>query len=532
MVANGVDHDVIVVGGGPTGLGLALELSMFDVDCLVLERHPSPQPIPKGQNLTQRTMEHFRRWGVEDQIRAARVLPPDYSNGGLTAYGTLLGKYWHPWYRRDSVSQYYHTANERLPQYCTEEVLRAAASDRAAIDYQVGITVDSVRPNFDGVTVSGLDGHGSRVTARARFVVGCDSNRSMVREQAAIRRNLSGTSKIMVLAVFRSAALAQLLSRYPETSFFNTLDPELDGYWRFLGRVDSDEGWFFHAPIGAETAIDDVDVARMLYDTVGQSFEFDLDHVGFWDAQVAIASSYRAGPVFVAGDSAHSHPPYGGFCINMGFEDARNLGWKLAATLGGWGGDELLDSYDAERRPVFESTSQDFIMRFVERDREFVRSFDPTLDRDAFEQEWERRASGGNAEVRAFAPHYRGSPIVMGGNDQVPSAVGTHELAVRVGCHLPPLVSADERPLIDRLGPGFTLLSSGGDAAVVDGFRQEAAARVLPLAVMDDLPVTVGEQYGSSLILVRPDLYVAWTDTTEHSSVSPGQVLDHAVGAR
>src|SRR5437763_7065769 len=118
------DAQVIIVGGGPVGMGLAIELGQRNVRCIAVERYIQPQPIPKGQNLTQRTMEHFHFWGVEKAVRAARTIPPEYGIGGLTAYGTLLSPYHYDWLQRDLVKPFYYTSNERLPQYATEAVLR------------------------------------------------------------------------------------------------------------------------------------------------------------------------------------------------------------------------------------------------------------------------------------------------------------------------------------------------------------------------------------------------------------------------
>ena len=118
--------------------------------------------------------------------------------------------------------------------------------------------------------------------------------------------------------------------------------------------------------------------------------------------------------LFVAGDAAHSHPPYGGYGVNTGLEDARNLGWKLAASLQGWARPNLLDSYGEERRPVFQSTARDFIEKAIEADRKFLAEFNPQRDKDAFEREWAARKSGARSEVNAFEPNYEGSSIVSG----------------------------------------------------------------------------------------------------------------------
>src|SRR5204862_5266447 len=116
--------------------------------------------------------------------------------------------------------------------------------------------------------------------------------------------------------------------------------------------------------------------------------DVEFEHIGFWDLRFMLADSYRQGRIFVAGDAAHSHPPYGGYGVNSGLEDARNLGWKLAASLQGWGGERLLDSYDAERRPVFASTIRDFIAKSIEDDHQFLDAYDPQRDRTAFQQAW------------------------------------------------------------------------------------------------------------------------------------------------
>lgn len=511
------ETDVVIVGGGPVGMGLAIELGQRGVRCTVVERYATPQPIPKGQNLTQRTMEHFHFWGAEARLRAARTIPPEYGIGGLTAYKTLLGPHVHDWLQRDLVKPYYYTANERLPQYATEAVLRERAAELPAVRTLYGYGATSIAQDDSGVTVTVTE-HGQRGSTRgtrvlrAAHVVGCDGARSQVREQAGLTQTRTDHDRMMVLLVFRSKELHELLKRYPGKSYYNVLHPELQGYWKFFGRVDLGNTWFFHAPVPPGTTADNFDFRAFLHDAVGAEFEVEFEHIGFWDLRFAIADAYRAGRAFIAGDAAHSHPPYGGYGINSGFEDARNLGWKLAAVRQGWGGPALLDSYDAERRPVFRSTIDDFIAKAIETDGAFLATHCPEQDAAAFENAWQARTRGAVGEVHAFEPNYEGSPLVPlePACAAAPSAKGSHRFEARAGHHLAPAVLDSGRNVYEALGTGFTLLAFGIDPASVQAFRDVAAGMKLPLTVVEDAARGEAARYEATGLLVRPDQFVAW----------------------
>src|SRR5215471_11955491 len=155
------EADVLIVGAGPVGLGLAIDLGLRGIRTTVIERYLQPQPIPKGQNLTQRTLEHFYFWGAEQELRAARTIPKDYGIGGLTSYGTLLGDYSHDWLQRELVRPFYFTDNERLPQYATEAVLRGRAAEIPAVKAMYGWTSQAFRQDADGVSVDIVDHDGA-----------------------------------------------------------------------------------------------------------------------------------------------------------------------------------------------------------------------------------------------------------------------------------------------------------------------------------------------------------------------------------
>ncbi|WP_038934333.1 FAD-dependent monooxygenase [Bradyrhizobium japonicum] len=521
-----MEAPVVIVGGGPVGIGLAIDLGLRGVRSIVVERHTELLPIPKGQNLTQRTLEHFYFWGAEDELRAARTIPRDYGIGGMTCYGTLLSGYAYDWLQRELVRPFYFTDNERLAQYATEAVLRRRAAQIPAIETLYGWTCEGIRQDEDGVSVGVIHRDGEGRILRAAYVVGCDGSRSTVRELAGINQTRSDHDRLMVLLVFRSTGLHRLLERYPGKSFYCVLDPELDGYWKFFGRVDLGTTWFFHAPVSATTRRDNFDFRRLLHEAAGAEFDVAFDHIGFWDLRFALADDYRAERVFIAGDAAHSHPPYGGYGVNSGLEDAVNLSWKLAATLQGWGGPGLLDSYGAERRPVFASTARDFIEKSILSDRDFLRKHDPGRDRADFEAAWRERQTGARAEVNAFEPHYAGSPIVSGPAGATSSAIGSHIYAARAGHHLTPQPLSSGMNVFEELGDGFTLIDLGTDDAA-SAFEAAASDLRIPLKLIRDSASDGRWKYQSRLILVRPDQFVAWAGDEAKSAA---ELLRRAVG--
>jgi 2-polyprenyl-6-methoxyphenol hydroxylase-like FAD-dependent oxidoreductase len=523
--------DVVIIGGGPVGLGLAIELGQRGIHCILAERYAQPQPIPKGQNLTQRTMEHFHFWGAEPELRAARTIPPEYGIGGLTAYGSLLSNHHYDWLQRELVKPYYFKDNERLPQYETEKVLRQRVAMLPTVTTLYGWDSESMAQDGEGATVT-LTQRSSKQqqVIRAKYLVGCDGSRSQTREQAGITQTLSDHDRCMVLLVFKSQALHSLLARFPGKSFYNVLHPELKGYWKFFGRVDLGNTWFFHAPVPMGTTADNFDFKTYLHESVGAEFEIEFQHIGFWDLRFALADNYRAGRIFIAGDAAHSHPPYGGYGVNSGFEDARNLGWKLAAVLQGWGDEPLLDSYDFERRPVFASTIDDFIAKSIETDRDFLESFDPIRDPVAFEAAWAQRSQGAVGEVHAFEPHYEGSPVVWqhARAGHVCSAKGSHQFKARAGHHLAPVMLTNGRNVFEVLGDGFTLLALGVDPTHTQVLIDAAAAAGVPLNVVHEPAGAPADRYEAHWILVRPDQFVAWM--SEEKTIDPN--LAHMVFKR
>ncbi len=511
------------------GVALAVELGQRGIDCALVERRREPQRIPKGQNLTQRSVEHFYFWGVAEELRAARLLPPEFPMSGIVAYCDLNNEYWYAPPLREIVNSYYFQNNERLPQYQSEYVLRARMAQLASVEARFGWVAETIEQDASGVRVTiAKDGGAEREVLEAEYVVGCDGGHSTVRQQIGIERGGADFNELMVLALFRSRELHEKLKRFPPRSTYRVIHPDLGGYWQFFGRVDVGESWFFHSPVPANTTRDNYDFHGLLQKVAGFDFACDFDYVGFWDLRIAVAEKYQVGRVFIAGDAAHSHPPYGAYGLNNGLDDVVNLGWKIAAKLKGWGSDALLQTYTEERRPIFKETAEDFIEAGIQRDKEFLNHYNPERDRAEFERAWKDHANAAAPRVLTYEPNYEGSPIVFGAPGAASSAHGSHTFTARAGHHLPPQLLSSGRNVFEELGPDFTLLAFDAEDRTALAFAEAAKVLNVPLKIVRDSYRDGREAYEASLILVRPDRYVAWSAVGAPADTAA--ILGKAVG--
>jgi 2-polyprenyl-6-methoxyphenol hydroxylase-like FAD-dependent oxidoreductase len=540
--------DVTIIGAGPVGLGLAIDLAQRGTSVTLVEKYPHPQRIPKGQNLTQRSGEHFQAWGVSDAIRAATPIPPEYGNEGLVAYGSLFSGYHYDWFKRASVREYYAADNERLPQYETENVLRNRVAELDNIYLLAGWAFDSYSEIDSQIhTIIKQTDSDNTSTLQSSYLVGCDGARSNVRDACGITQTVDQHGRRMALLVFNSTELHELLEKsFPGKTIFNTMHPDLNGYWQFLGRVDLESNWFFHAPVPDDADIDNYDFTALLLRAVGAEFSARIDYKGFWDLRFTHADTYQTGRVFIAGDAAHSHPPYGGYGVNTGFEDVRNLSWKLSSVLKGNLSPDILDSYTSERHPVFASTRDNFIARMINSDASFLANYQPEKNKSEFEEAWKKRAAGGQSEVQGYVPHYEGSPIVyssapvtksMISSNQTalpvtPGAVGLHSHKAYAGAHLSPQVLSDGRNIYSVLDEQHTLIliSSDENTTTRDQFEKAAITARLPLSIVTSTPNENTERWEASIIIVRPDQFIAYA--SNELDVDPTQLLMHLAGYR
>src|ERR1700678_1112178 len=345
-----IDTPVRIAGGGPVGLALAVELGLRGVECLVVEPRPRPTRLrPRAKTLSTRTMEHARRWGLAQRLRAAAPLPVSWSQDvsfctsflgqEITRFTGVLGLADND----DSPER-----GQQMPQYVLEEVLRDVVTELPAVDLRLGWRLQSLDAAGPGPVRAALsDPAGETWPVTAEYVVGADGARSVVREQIGARYVGSTALRPNTGVVFRSQELAAAAPHRPavQTWLLNQQTPGM------MGPIDRDGLWWLIA-FGVDGRAADFDARRLISGALGRELPIEIVSTDPWTARMELVDRCRSGRVFLIGDAAHLNPPFGGHGLNTGIGDAVDLGWKLAAALAGWGGPRLLDSYEAERRPL------------------------------------------------------------------------------------------------------------------------------------------------------------------------------------
>jgi 2-polyprenyl-6-methoxyphenol hydroxylase-like FAD-dependent oxidoreductase len=535
---------VLIVGGGPVGLALAGELGWRGVPCTLIEKFDGSIEQPKMDLVGIRTMEFCRRWGILDWVRDAPY-PLDYPQDyvyvtGLNGYE--LGREPFPGRGFEAIPLESPQKRERVPQDMFDPILRrfAERSGRSTIRY--GCELVSFAETPDGVraeakTASGIE------TIEAEYMVGTDGGASTVREQLGI--GMGGTPALTYTTnvMFRCPNFSELHDKGKGYRFI-FIGPE--GVWLTIVAVNGADR-FRMSIVGTPQKINHTedDIRAALKRAMGRDFDYEILSVMRWVRRELVADSYGTERVFIAGDAAHLMSPTGGFGMNTGIGDAVDLGWKLEAVHKGWGGANLLASYEAERRPVglrnVAEASRNLRRMLSTRERlPGPEIFAPGAANDAARKEYGdwfaaimRQEWFANGVMMGY--RYDDSPLVWpDGTPAPPDVSHPYTQIARPGARAPHVWLKDGRSTLDLFGRGFVLLRLGGDAPAGAGILNAAQLRGVPLTVIELNEPDVLAAYQRRLVLVRPDGHVAWRADQEPAEALAlvdairGQSIQHA----
>lgn len=542
-----VDAPVVIVGGGPVGLTLAMDLSRRGVPVTVLERrHRGEAPGVKCNHVSARSMEIYRRLGVADKLRGAG-LPPDFPHDaayrtgvlGIELSRTVLPSPQGRAAGAAGADTWWPTAEppHRINQRFMEPLLVKHATAIPGLALRNRVEVVQVTQDEDGVDVVAreLDG-GKDLRLRCRYLVGCDGPRSFVRR--AIGASLEGPPLVgqVQSTLIRAPDLLERLGDGRAWTF---------GVWnrRRCGAVfaiDGREQWLVHNAARPGESFDTLDRDSCLRAILGVDggFEYEIVSIEDYEGRGLVADRFRDHRILLAGDAAHLWLPFAGYGMNAGIADADDLGWQLAGRLHGWAGDRVLDAYERERQPVTGQVAAHAMGLFSEVIR-MANSVPPEIEDDTPEGEQAREAFGRWAEEvntpqyacggLNFGTFYADSPIIAYDDEAAPPyTLADFTVSTVPGCRVPWVRLAGGASLYDRLGPWFTVLrcDPGVDAQPL---LDAAAQRGVPMQLLDlDGPEARGA-YDRALVIARPDQQVGWRGNAAPDD--PAALIDRLRGA-
>jgi 2-polyprenyl-6-methoxyphenol hydroxylase-like FAD-dependent oxidoreductase len=515
LAAPGGTIPVLVAGGGPAGLAAAAELSLHGIASLVVEPRPEvSHRRPRAKTTSVRTMEHLRRWGIAGQLRAAAPLKVAWSQR-VTFCESLSG---------DRITDFdgafglttqrddrFAEPGQQVPQPVVEEVLRAHLSTRPDVDLRFGHAVTALAQDGDGVTVTVRDPRGADYLLRAGYVLGCDGAGGVVRDQIGARYIGRSDPRPNFNVVFRAPALDTHLG--PAVQYWVVGGPTTG----LIGRLDLAGIWWAGFP-GIEAAYGAAHASELITGLIGSPAEHEVLASDPWTARMLVADRFSLGRVFLAGESAHVNPPWGGHGFNTSVGDAVNIAWKVAAVENGWAPPELLASYEDERRGIVEQT--------VASAEANMRALAGELPADAAAIQRAKRPEFHSLGL-VLGYSYAGSPVIQPFTR--PGPVGdttSYRPAADPGARLPHAWLPDGSSLYDQLGTGFTLLGPlRSSPAAVAALAGRARRRGIPLALREppeDYP------WHGEFLLVRPDQHIAWR-AADPAAIDIGLVTGRAL---
>jgi 2-polyprenyl-6-methoxyphenol hydroxylase-like FAD-dependent oxidoreductase len=513
---------VLIVGAGPVGLTLAIELGLRGIECVLVEQRDGRLRVPRMSQVSVRNMEFCRRWGIADKVRGAvwsSTHPLDFVYAASLT-GPEIARLKLPSYARQGSLDYSPEGGCTCPQIFFDPILAETARSLPKVTLRYRTRLDSFAQDGAGVHARLTDlASGQETTLSAQYMVGCDGAGGTVRPLLDIPLDGLGTIATSVNIFFRSPELASLHDK-GWARFYRMIDD--GGCWSELIAIDGRELWrltVFHHE--GPTIESDAYLRKM----AGRDFAYEVIDTTAWERRDCVARSYRRGRVLIAGDTAHQSSPTGGVGMHAGVCEAVNLAWKLEALFKGWGGPRLLDSYESECRPIAEW--------YVELS---TGTFDALTSlpggmgmRDTIvaDKGILRRLSMPDQLRAQFC--YEASPICVA--DGTPPPWGDARLApsARPGTRAPHGWIADGKSTLDLFGDGFVLLRLGGAADDAEPLCAAASARGVPFRVADIDRPEIARLFERRLVLVRPDAHIAWRG--DALPADPAALIDRVRGA-
>ena len=493
---------VVIAGAGPVGLGLACELGLRGIDCLLVEKRDGAVTVPKQSMVSARNMEFCRRWGVAEAVRHA-VWPESYPRDFVyldNLRGRELMRVKVPSYGQRDPRDFTPEAPCPCPQVYFDPILLERVKSFPNVTVRYHTALDSFRQDDAGVAVRLTDlKTGATETIGARYLVGCDGPTGAVREALAIELGGLGVVAISVNIFFRSTALASLHDK-GWARFYRLIDER--GCWSELIPIDGKELWrltVFDEPASA------AEPDALLREMAGGPFPYEIISVSRWERRDFVATRYGRGRVMIAGDAAHECSPTGGIGMHTGLEEVVNLGWKFAAMIKGWGGPGLIASYESERLPIARRN-----VELATRSFRAIAAIPGLGEVDA--TDWRATPSWLSiAEHLKIQICYEGSPICVPDGTPAADPEPTRFIpSTRPGARAPHAWLPDGSSTLDLFGDRFTLLRLGDRPPDAGPLAQAAKAHRVPLREIAIADPAVAALYERKLVLVRPDGHVAW----------------------